>query len=57
MQEKVQRSAGVFGVTAGWYLARYLMPPGFTTGQSTDAHEEDNMGGEEPGAAGLPEES
>ena len=33
------------------------MPFGFATQQSADADEEDNMGGEEPGAAGLPEES
>lgn len=40
-----------------WYLTGFLIPSGTPPEKSADADEDDDMGGEVPGAAGLAEES
>ena len=40
-----------------WYLAGFLIPSGTPPERSADSDEDDDMGGEVPGAAGLAEES
>ncbi len=42
---------------SNWYLTGFLIPSGTAAGQSADADEEDDMGGEVPESAGLAEES
>ena len=42
---------------SNWYLTGFLIPSGTPPEKSADADEDDDMGGEVPESAGLPEES